>query len=300
MRHVLTPANLIATLALLLSLTGTSYAAVKITGAQITNESITGAKIKNNSIAISDLAGTTVASLRGFTGTAGDRGFQGPSGPRGATGPKGDAGNVGAPARLVSSYAQEKPGFDANSLQEGYDRYVSPNGTTPNASSQPWYAYNNQSGDDGIDMMPADAIDGRYTQPTLNGALLDGVGQTNLLSLTDGQANGGQLNVKFNSFITGNASITLLHRGTTHTRAECRLFVSENSTLTAIGSAVWVSANQDYQVVTVGLVGTAPFSASDYSPAQYNVIVRCRDGDKTPSDEWEYVRGNLTAFAALR
>ncbi|MCW2950490.1 MAG: hypothetical protein JWN41_1503, partial [Thermoleophilia bacterium] len=75
---------------------------------------------------------------------------------------------------------------------------------------------------------------------------------------------------------------------------------SENSSLTAIGSSVWVSANQDFQLVTVGLVGTAPFSASSYSPSQYNVIVRCRDGDKTPVDEWEYVRGNLTAFAASR
>ena len=300
MRIAFTPANLIATLALLMSLTGTSYAAVKITGSQIQNETVTGAKVKNGSLTSADLAPATIAGLRGPEGPRGTTGMQGFSGARGATGPQGEPGDSGAAAKIVSSYAQEKPGFDAATLEEGHDRYISANGSTPNSGAESWYLYDHNTADNGTDPEPADTIDGRYSQPTLNGALLNNIGQSNLLSLTDGQANGGQLNVNFNSFITGNASMTLLHHGTTQTRAECQLFVSENNYLTPMGQSVWVTANRDYEMVTVGLVGTGAFSASSYSPAQYNVIVRCRDGDKTPNDEWEYVRGNLTAFAASR
>jgi hypothetical protein len=85
------PAMIVAMLALLVALTGTSVAATSalITGKNIKNGSITGMDVKNKSIGVADLA-------RKARGAPGARGPSGPAGPQGPAGARGDTGAAGA------------------------------------------------------------------------------------------------------------------------------------------------------------------------------------------------------------
>jgi hypothetical protein len=79
-------ANVTATVALVVALTGTAYAAVTITGRNVQNGSLTGADIKKNSIGTKQVAGLQVKDFRGGKLPAGTIGAQGPPGPAGAAG----------------------------------------------------------------------------------------------------------------------------------------------------------------------------------------------------------------------
>jgi hypothetical protein len=97
------PAMVVAMLALFVALTGTAVATTSalITGKQIKNGSITGLDIKNKSVTGTDIKGR----LRGATGARGPQGAagpQGPQGPHGAQGIQGPAGQALAFARVIS------------------------------------------------------------------------------------------------------------------------------------------------------------------------------------------------------
>jgi hypothetical protein len=97
------PAMVVAMLALFVALTGTAVATTSalITGKQIKNGSITGLDIKNKSVTGTDIKGR----LRGATGARGPQGAagpQGPQGPHGAQGIQGPAGQALAFARVMS------------------------------------------------------------------------------------------------------------------------------------------------------------------------------------------------------
>jgi hypothetical protein len=105
-RHLgISPAMVVAMLALFAALTGTAVATTSalITGNQIKNSSITGADVKNKSLTPRDFRGsvrgprglTGLAGLQGPQGPQGLQGTQGPQGPQGPTGPKGDKGETG-------------------------------------------------------------------------------------------------------------------------------------------------------------------------------------------------------------
>jgi hypothetical protein len=78
-------ANIVATLALVLAMSGTAYAAGKISGKQIAKNAIASKHIKNGSVRAVDLAADAKAATTG------------PTGPTGATGPAGPQGLQGAP-----------------------------------------------------------------------------------------------------------------------------------------------------------------------------------------------------------
>lgn len=88
----MSPAMVVAMIALFVALSGTAVAttSVLITGKQIKNGSITGADIKNKSVPAAKLKG----NFRGARGVAGAPGPVGPQGPQGPQGPKGDTGTV--------------------------------------------------------------------------------------------------------------------------------------------------------------------------------------------------------------
>jgi hypothetical protein len=86
-------ANVTSTLALVVALGGTSYAAVSITGKSIKNESITAADLAKGSVASSEVRD---GSLRKTDFKAGDL-PAGPAGKAGAAGADGVPGAVGAP-----------------------------------------------------------------------------------------------------------------------------------------------------------------------------------------------------------
>lgn len=92
-RHRPTPATVIASVALFVSLGGVGYAAATIGSAQIKNNSVQGKDIRNGTIKSPDIAKATRNALKGKTGPVGPVGA---TGPRGADGAKGDTGAAGA------------------------------------------------------------------------------------------------------------------------------------------------------------------------------------------------------------
>ncbi|MCW3050037.1 MAG: hypothetical protein JWO74_4321 [Solirubrobacterales bacterium] len=82
-RHI-SYANVTATLALVVALGGTSYAAFSLPrnsvgSAQIRNSSVRSTDIRNRTIRLTDLANSTRASLRGQQGVPGPQGPPGPA-----------------------------------------------------------------------------------------------------------------------------------------------------------------------------------------------------------------------------
>ena len=100
------PALVVASLALLIALGGTSYATVKLTlprgsvgTAQLRDGSVTSAKVKNFSLRRVDFArGQLPAGPQGPAGPAGPAGAAGPTGPSGAGGATGATGPTGPSA----------------------------------------------------------------------------------------------------------------------------------------------------------------------------------------------------------
>jgi hypothetical protein len=98
------PALVVACLALLVSLTGTSVAAVSqlarnsVGTPQLKNNAVTSAKVKNASLLRADFkAGQLPRGPRGARGPAGATGAVGPTGPTGPSGPAGATGPQGPP-----------------------------------------------------------------------------------------------------------------------------------------------------------------------------------------------------------
>ncbi len=94
-----TPATVIACIALLISLTGTSVAAVSQLGRntvgtpQLKNNAVNSKKVKNGSLLRADFkAGQVPAGARGPAGPAGPQGAQGPQGTQGIQGVAGAPG----------------------------------------------------------------------------------------------------------------------------------------------------------------------------------------------------------------
>ena len=98
------PAMVVASIALLVALGGTSYAAVvlpknSVGATQLKANAVTSAKIKDRTIAANDLTVGTITALRGAAGATGP---QGPAGPGGPAGPAGTAVAYGTVEAAVS------------------------------------------------------------------------------------------------------------------------------------------------------------------------------------------------------
>ena len=95
----MSPAMVVAMLALFVALTGTAVAtsSALITGNQIKNSSITGLDVKNKSLTPRDFRGSVRGprGLRGLTGATGAAGAAGAAGAKGEKGDKGDKGDIG-------------------------------------------------------------------------------------------------------------------------------------------------------------------------------------------------------------
>jgi hypothetical protein len=73
-------ANVASTLALVVALGGTSYAAVAITGKDIKNGTVTSADVKNKTLKLKDFSSKAKTGLTGATGPAGPKGDTGAAG----------------------------------------------------------------------------------------------------------------------------------------------------------------------------------------------------------------------------
>ncbi len=92
-----------STLALVIALGGTSYAAVKITGADIKDNTVTTKDVKDKTLKVKDLSPGARKKLKGATGPAGPTGPSGPSGPAGPPGAPGVDGDIG-PSNVFTVY----------------------------------------------------------------------------------------------------------------------------------------------------------------------------------------------------
>jgi hypothetical protein len=288
LRHF-TYANTMASLAILMAFGGTAYAALMITGKNVRNNSLTGVDVRNSSLTRADLSAST---RRAFTGAKGTNGKNGTNGNTGATGPKGEKGDPGAAAEVVTSYASRDTGF-----------IVRNNLAPPNPHSAAWYDYNcggvnsdaagcgtddgNQSnaGVGQIELIPAGIM-----VLALQGMSKDGLETQHTFTTTNNVA------VPWSNNLTGMASISLLHTGTLHERAECSLQYANSatpSTFNDLGQPQLVSAFGHKEIVSQTIVGSKNVPAGTY-----NVRVVCSDMDTTGAASWRFIRGNLTAMAA--
>ena len=110
-RDKLTYANVVASLALVAAMGGTSYAAVTLPAGsvgkkQLKRNAVISSKVKPGSLRLSDFRGSDRARLRGPAGLRGAAGVAGAAGPAGRAGPTGPAGPQGAVGpRAVTLFA---------------------------------------------------------------------------------------------------------------------------------------------------------------------------------------------------
>jgi len=301
--NLITYANVMATLALVLATTGTAYAAVALTGKNVKDGTLTGVDVKNGSLTAVDLSVSTRTAFKGATGATGPTGFKGLTG---ATGPKGDTGHPGAPAEVVTSFASRDTGF-----------MVRNNRSTPNPSDLPWYDYNcagtnTVTADPSPDNSgPCAADDGN--QSDVNVGVIDLIASDTMVLALQGMtstesshhvSSNNNIQVPWNNNLTGMASVSLLHDGaagsslTVHERVECGLQYADSnspSTFQSLGEPQMVSSFGTKEIVALNLIGS-----KNLPSGTYNVRVVCADMDyaSNSSHGWRFIRGNLTAMAA--
>ena len=100
-RQRLTYANSMSTIAVMIALGGTSYAAIKLPRnsvgtQQLRSSAVTSAKVRNGTLLRKDFKRGQLVSQKGDPGIAGPAGPKGDPGPAGPAGPKGDPGTPGA------------------------------------------------------------------------------------------------------------------------------------------------------------------------------------------------------------
>jgi Collagen triple helix repeat (20 copies) len=98
-------ASVASTLALVVALGGTSYAALAVTGHDIQNNTVTTKDIKDKTLKVKDLSPNAKKHLKGATGPAGAIGAIGATGATGATGAIGATGATGATGPIGPSGA---------------------------------------------------------------------------------------------------------------------------------------------------------------------------------------------------
>jgi hypothetical protein len=86
-RRRLSPAVVLAVIALCVALSGSATAALMITGKQIKNNSVAATDVKNGSLTGMDVRDKSLTA-NDFSGSV-----QGPQGPQGSPGPQGPAGS---------------------------------------------------------------------------------------------------------------------------------------------------------------------------------------------------------------
>jgi hypothetical protein len=118
-RALLTPAMLVALIALAIAVGGTAWAAATIrsadvvneslTGADVKNASLTGADVKNATLGIADLSAAARTSLTGQAGPRGDTGATGANGTNGAAGAQGATGAAGSARAVATVWGDATP-----------------------------------------------------------------------------------------------------------------------------------------------------------------------------------------------
>jgi hypothetical protein len=303
-----TYANVMATIAVLLAMSGTAYASVMISGTQIRNGTLTNAQLRDATITAAKLTPTTRTQLRGPKGDRGAQGLKGSTGsaglrgPTGPTGPKGDTGPPGEAAAVVTSFASRDTGFIVRSAED-----------TPNPDGHAWFEFN--CGGSALDPTAGPCTSDNGNQIGSAVGVIDMIATPRMVVALSGMSkdslevnhtinSNNNVVVPWSNNLTGMATVTFLHRGpvgttlSVHERLECRLQYANSAspgTFQALGEPQMLSAFGTKELVSMTLVGSANVSAGTY-----NVRVACSDMDYASNQNhgWRFVRGNLTAMAA--
>lgn len=147
-------ANVAATLALVVALGGTSYAAAMITGADIKDGTVSSADIKNSSVKSKDIRNGTLrvkdfkaSTKNALTGPAGADGADGAPGPAGPAGPAGSAKAYGLvlPGGALDA-ARTSAGVTATNPTTGHYCIAVPGVSNDNGVIVPSIDWSNSSG----------------------------------------------------------------------------------------------------------------------------------------------------------
>ncbi|MBC7644857.1 MAG: collagen-like protein [Thermoleophilia bacterium] len=293
-------AHIVSTLAIILGLSGTAYAA-SINGSMLPYDSVTGIKVKNGTLAEIDFNPMWFGYMRGPQGDSGLQGTQGIPGPIGITGVKGDHGD---PSYAVSSWAYNDTGLLRNW-----------SGTSPNNPALDWDSTCYQA----TTQPCAEPTNGGHTNIRPGGfddIHMDGSHKAvvSLSGMNNGatyqlQQSGGTVTPTFSNNLSATANLTFMHRSngesavnntggdTLNGRLECKLSYGNGSALSSfnvMGTPEYATSYQQHEIVNITIVGNASY----VQPGNYNVAASCIDADYTGLAQWSFVSGNLDVLAA--
>ena len=312
MKRWLTTSNVLATIAMLCALAGTSitaaWAAPLLTGANVRNSTLTGADLKDLSLSSTDFSSTASTQLKAQTGPAGDKGATGPVGAKGSQGRKGPQGVDAAKAYSyvtaddTTSFVSPKTNSmlnpppiagkdcnDAGSLPSWLGFSVD---CTPYAPEYPHWRYD-------CDSIPDYCGSSKVIGSAGAGATRLQTGAAGVVSFT-GDENGSFVSLMGPGNLLVTASLTLMHPEVDewHSRVSCQAQARRSNTsdaYTNLGVPTVVSAQEADELVTITVIGGARFE----TPGDYDFQVACQMLDEwstgSLSDNWFFISGNATA-----
>ena len=305
-RHF-TYANVIGTIALVLAMSTTAYAAIVLTGKNVKDGTIAAIDVKDGSLSQAELSAAGKAAFVGAQGGAGSKGWAGSSG---TAGPSGPDGIVGSRAKLVSRWASASSGLVRSSGEPVPNDQFKVDWDSPSYSSFSGGPFNNMR------------AGGQYTEFGLTSAWQPIVRLTDMPAATAPATAEGSapLSIPWGANLNATGSLTFLHRnhgesvtdhGATaatrgtrlHDRIMCKLAYGAPGTnptgYVQMGVPTFASSNVRHELRQVSLIGDANAAASGVPAGNYNVAVLCRDPDaRAGSTKWSFVSGNLSAVAS--
>lgn len=306
--------NVLATVALFASLSGTSYAVVTIKATRIKKESLTGKDIKNKSLGQLSFSSSTFAYFD--TNRKGPTGDKGPTGTQGQQGLKGSKGPTGATAPRAFSYIK---------ADDSYQMIKGPTnpGINPPAGQTACNAINltNNPEDVGYcDTAPYNTIyyplwnfdcvsGGANTENYCNSTNVIPASSKKLtnswypvMQFVSGQTNGGYLTLDRPGNIVVTATLTLWRdRVDNHSRVACqpqvRLAASPAQNSFLLGTPTTLSSGVGDELLVMTVTGGVHLTTT----GEYDFQVLCKqlDDDDSGSDfrDWYFVKGNVNAIS---
>ena len=292
-QRALSVRNILATIALLSTVSGTAFAAMYGTSS-FKNSSIQGKDVKNG----------TLSAIK--YSTAAKAWFKARDGAIGNTGVVGDVGDAGADANSTTSWAYNNTGL----LRDWVDTARVVPSDPPNKDPRDWDSSSygveafgaiklqiSTGGHQGIDMDGTDRL-----VVALSGMAISADDFPKQSAKT-----GGAITLPWKSNLSATATMSFLHRGNPNDggayggrasgRLECTLQRANQanpSNFSQMGSEAYVSSNVTNEVVTLTLAA----NAKDVAAGTYNVAAYCVDADFNGTTQWTVVSGSMNALAA--